>query len=70
MLFLLYLLFLVHESLYFQHIIVFSVLYNLDYYIIGSLTEDINNNGIPDAVYYVVSLNDDNIDVKEQHIKL
>lgn len=43
---------------------------NLDYYIIGSLTEDINNNGIPDAVYYVVSLNDDNIDVKEQHIKL
>ena len=42
----------------------------LDYYIIGSLTEDINNNGIPDAVYYVVSLNDDNIDVKEQHIKL
>lgn len=43
---------------------------NLDYYIIGSLTENINNNGIPDAVYYIVSLKDNNINVTEKHIRL
>lgn len=43
---------------------------NLDYYIIGSLTENINNDGIPDAVYYIITLNDDFMNIETKHITL
>lgn len=40
------------------------------YYILGSLTENINDNGIPDGVYYEVILEDRKIEVKERHLEL
>ena len=43
---------------------------NINYYVLGSLTEDINNNGIPDGVYFEVELKDSSISVKEKHLKL
>ena len=42
----------------------------IDYYMIGSLTENINNDGIPDGVYFTVELNNNRISVIENHISL
>lgn len=42
----------------------------ISYYVIGSLTEDINGNGIPDGVYFEVDIKDKKIDVKEHHLRL
>lgn len=42
----------------------------ISYYIIGSLTEDINDNGIPDGVYFEIDLNGKEIEVKEKHLRL
>lgn len=42
----------------------------VNYYVLGSLTENINDNGVPDGVYYEVNLEDTKIDVKERHLKL
>lgn len=42
----------------------------INYYVVGSLTENIKDNGIPDGVYLVVDLSEDKVDVKEYHIRL
>lgn len=43
---------------------------NITYYILGSLTENINNDNIPDGVYFVVNLEDDKMQVTENHLNL
>lgn len=40
----------------------------LPYYVLGSLTENINNDGIPDGVYFEVNLENRNMEVIEHHI--
>ena len=40
------------------------------YYILGSISENINNDGIPDGVYFEVNLEGKKINVKEHHIKI
>lgn len=42
----------------------------ISYYIVGSLTENIHEDGIPDGVYFEVDLEGNKIDVKEHHLKL
>lgn len=42
----------------------------INYYVIGSLTEDMNNNGIPDGVYLEVDLDGKNIHITERHLNL
>ncbi len=42
----------------------------ISYYVVGSLTENIKNDGVPDGVYYEVELNGDMISVQEKHIKI
>ena len=42
----------------------------IPYYILGSMTENINNDGIPDGVYFIVEFDGKKIDVFEKHIKL
>ena len=41
-----------------------------NYYVLGSLTENINNDGIPDGVYYEVNINERDVEVIEKHIKI
>ena len=43
---------------------------NITYYILGSLTENINNDNIPDGVYFVVNLENDKMEVIENHLSL
>lgn len=40
------------------------------YYVVGSLTENIHDDGVPDGVYFEVNLEGNKIEVKENHIKL
>ena len=42
----------------------------INYYVVGSLTENINDDGVPDGVYFEVSLEGNQIEVKENHLKL
>ena len=43
----------------------------IPYYVVGSLTENINNDGIPDGVYFLVEFDGDkNLHVIKRHIKL
>lgn len=42
---------------------------DIDYYVIGSLTENINDDGIPDGVYYIVEFDGNNLEVIEKHIR-
>ena len=42
----------------------------IDYYMLGSLTENINNDGKPDGVYFEVDVDDNNIRVQEKHLEL
>ena len=42
----------------------------INYYMLGSLTENINNDGIPDGVYFEVEISKDNIVVNERHLKI
>lgn len=42
----------------------------ISYYVVGSLTENINDDGIPDGVYFEVTLDGDEIQVEEKHIRL
>jgi hypothetical protein len=37
---------------------------------IGSLTENINKDGVPDGVYFEVEVNDGKVNVLEKHLKL
>jgi 3',5'-cyclic AMP phosphodiesterase CpdA len=43
---------------------------DVDYYLIGSLTENINNDGVPDAVWFEITVENNEIKVIEHHIKL
>lgn len=43
---------------------------NIPYYIVGSLIENINNDGVPDGVYYIVETENSKMKVTEKHIKL
>jgi len=43
---------------------------NVNYYILGSLTENINNDGIPDGVYFEIEVNGKEINVIEKHVRL
>jgi hypothetical protein len=40
----------------------------IKYYVLGSITENINNNGVPDGVYLEVDLENKTIKVTEHHI--
>lgn len=42
----------------------------INYYMLGSLTENINNDGIPDGVYFEVEIFKDNVIVNEKHLKI
>lgn len=42
----------------------------ISYYVLGSMTENINNDGVPDGVYYIVEFDGKNIEVIEKHIRL
>lgn len=42
----------------------------IPYYIIGCMTEDINEDGTPDGVYFIVEFDGEKISVKEEHIRL
>lgn len=42
----------------------------IPYYIIGSLTENINMDGIPDGVYFEIDINGEDLTVNEYHLKL
>lgn len=42
----------------------------ISYYVVGSLTENINDDGVPDGVYFEVTLDGNEIEVKENHIRL
>lgn len=43
----------------------------ISYYVVGSLTENSNDDGVtPDGVYFEVDLEGENIDVKERHLKI
>ena len=43
---------------------------NIDYHILGSLTENINEDDVPDGVYFVVEFENDKINITEKHIRL
>lgn len=43
---------------------------DISYYVVGSLTENINKDGIPDGVYYIVEYDGVKLKVKEKHIRL
>ena len=40
------------------------------YYVVGSLTDNIDMLGIPDGIYLEIELEDRNIKIKERHIKV
>lgn len=42
----------------------------ISYYVLGSMTENINGDGIPDGVYFIVNYDEKNIEVIEKHIRL
>lgn len=42
----------------------------ISYYVLGSMTENINDDGIPDGVYFVVEFDGKTIEVIEEHIKI
>lgn len=42
----------------------------INYYMLGSLTENINEDGIPDGVYFEVEIEKDNINVIEKHLHI
>lgn len=43
---------------------------NIDYYVVGSITENINNNGVPDGIYFEVTIENNKMNVIEKHINL
>lgn len=40
------------------------------YYVLGSMTENINDDGTPDGVYFVVEYDGDSLKVIEEHIRI
>lgn len=41
----------------------------IDYYIVGSITENINNDGIPDGIYFEVNIENKKIEIIERHLQ-
>lgn len=42
----------------------------ISYYVLGSMTENIKDDGVPDGVYFIVEFDGKNIEVMEKHIRL
>lgn len=42
----------------------------ISYYVVGSMTENINNDGIPDGVYFIIEFDGEKLEVTEKHIIL
>lgn len=42
----------------------------IDYYMIGSIVENMEQKGIPDGVFFEVEINENRINVKERHLKI
>ncbi len=53
-----------------QHWTKFHIENNINYYVIGSMTENINDDEVPDGVYFEIELRDKNISILENHIRL
>ena len=43
---------------------------NIPYYVIGSMTENINDDGVPDGVYFIIEIDEKELKVTEKHIRL
>jgi Predicted phosphohydrolases len=43
---------------------------NIPYHVIGSLTEDIKSDGVPDGIYFEVDLEKNKLKITEHHLKL
>lgn len=43
---------------------------NVDHYVVGSLVENINDDGIPDGVYFEIDIKDNKLKVNEHHLRL
>lgn len=41
----------------------------IDYYMIGSIVENIKQNGVPDGVFFEIEINEDNIIAQEKHLE-
>ena len=42
----------------------------ISYYVVGSMTENIKDNGIPDGVYFIVNFDEKKLEIIEKHIRL
>ena len=42
----------------------------IPYYVVGSMVENINDDGVPDGVYLIVDIDDKKLNVIEEHIRL
>ena len=43
---------------------------NIKYFIVGSLVENVNNDGIPDGIFLEVDIKDKNMEIKKRHISM
>ncbi|MGD9901221.1 MAG: metallophosphoesterase [Spirochaetales bacterium] len=43
---------------------------NIQYFVVGSLTENMKNDGVPDGIYLEVDIKNKDIEVKEHHLKI
>lgn len=53
-----------------QHWTKFHIEDGISYYVIGSMTENINDDGVPDGVYFEIEIKNKNISILEKHIKI
>ena len=53
-----------------QHWTKYHIENDISYYVISSMTENINDDGTPDGVYFEIELKDKNISILENHIRL
>ena len=42
----------------------------VEYYVLGSLVEDVNDDGVPDGVYFEIDITENRLEVEEHHLKL
>lgn len=53
-----------------QHWTKFHIENGINYYVIGSMTENINDDGVPDGIYFEIELDGTNIRILENHIRI
>ena len=53
-----------------QHWTKFLTENGINYYVVGSLTEDMRENGVPDGVFFEVEIDGTNVNVIEKHLKV